>query len=338
MNADFVLPADPMARYRELVAALHPHPRWYEGVPLHLRYAALTLATTEGDARAVAGEIHSIADRLKKRAGWFGALNSRIRFVVAAMLLRNWDGPDEFLDETERVQRLFREERLPRGGIYEIISILLMRQQGRGKPIRKEDVARFRQIYGEMKHYHWWLTSVTDYPACAILFSHGGRPEEISSRLERLYDLLRDGAGCGRGDATQLVSHILFMNPAPEEKAVRRFVDLRQAFRGSGAKITSGEWDELALLTFLAHPVDRIVRETLRARDAILEIKPPCWKHIAFNLGASIAFLKLVRLTEKAETVVNAKALSDLQGIIAAQQAAAACAAATAAMMASSSS
>ncbi len=334
MKIGFVLPKDPLGRYRELYGALNAERSWFQGA-LGLRYTALTLATTEGDAYAVAAEIRKIGDRLKKRAGWFGALNSEIRFVVGAMLLRNWDDPDAFMDEVKRVQRIFRELRLPRGYIYEIVSILLIRQSLHGKPIRQEHVARLRDLYEEMKRHHWWLTGVTDYPSCAILSLQKGRPEAISSRVERFYELLRTEGRCGRGDATQLVSHILYLNRALEEKVVRRFAELRQAFREARVHIYSSDWDELAILTFLPHPVSRIVRETIRFRDAMLDLRPRCGRSIAFSLGASLAFLLLVRPSGQTDALMDAKALSDLQAIIAAQQAAAACAAASAATAAS---
>lgn len=335
MKTGFYLPENPLARYRELYAALNARRRWWRGA-IPLRYAALTLATTRGDAVAITDKLMGIADVLKRRAGWFGALQSEVRFVVAAMILRNWDEPDSFMDEVDRARELFRREGLRRGGIREIMAILLLRQNREGRPIPREDVARFRSMYEEMRHHHWWLTGIDDYPSCAVLSLQRGRVEEISARVERFYHLLRK-AGCSRGNDLQRVSHILYLNRAVEEKVVRRFVDFREGFRRARVRIYVCDWDELAILTFLSQPTGLIVKETVKARDAMLELRPGVGRWVAFNLGASIAFLKLARLSGQTETLLDAKALSDLQAIIDAQQAAAAGAAAAASTSAASS-
>jgi len=318
------LPSNPLRRYTEIYEALSADRKWYQGA-LGYRFAALTLATTRGHAESIAESLHLTAEKLKKRAGWLGPLTSPVRFVVGAILLRSGDDPDDFCDEVERVRGLFRKHDLPRGGVYEAVATLLMGSHR--TPVKDVDVIRFKAMYQQMKKHHWWLTGVGDYPYCAAFAVLDEPVAEISERVERLYALLQE-AGCSRGDPLQRVSHMLYLNPKPEEQIVARFVELREAVKEAGTKIYQSDWDELALLTFCEASVPQIVGETLAFRDAMLELKPGVGRWVAFTLGSSIAFLKL---TGGKGIISDAKAIEDFQHILQAQQAGAAAGAAAAA-------
>ena len=314
---------DPLRRYTEIYNALNTTRRWWEGA-FHFRFAVLPLTLSRGPAQSIAESIQSIAETMKRSAGWFGALHSSLRFVIASILLREGDDPAAFIGEVERVRGLFRTHALPRGGLYEIIAILVMRSHRR--PILDLDVIRFKAMYDEMKRRHWWLTGAGDFPHCAVFATLEERPSEVGKRVDHLYELLL-AADCTRGDPLQRVSHLLYLNPKPDGDVVARFAKLRDAFRAAGTKIYVSDWDELALLTYPDQPVSTIVQETLRARDAMLELKPAVNRWIAFTLGSSLTFLKLCGLGAPADV----KTLEDFQHILQAQQAAAAAGAAGAA-------
>ena len=318
------LPSNPLRRYTEIYEALSAQRKWYQGA-IGYRFAALTLATTRGHADSIAESLQLIAEKLKKRAGWLGPLASPVRVVVGAILLRSGDDPDDFCDEVDRVRNLFRKHGLARGGIYEAMAALLMRSHR--APVKDLDVIRFKAMYELMKKHHWWLTGVGDYPYCAAFAVLDEPVSQISDRVEHLYELLLK-AGCSRGDPLQRVSHMLYLNPKPDEEIISRFVSLREAVKAAGTKIYQSDWDELALLTFCDQSVPQVVGETLAFRDAMLELKPGVGRWIAFTLGSSIAFLKL---TGGAGVISDTKAIEDFQLILQEQQAAAAGAAAGAA-------
>jgi len=134
--------------------------------------------------------IRRISDDIKAQSGWFGDLNSPLRFIVSAMLYANDDGAAEFLAEIETVRQMFRTARLRRGGIYETMAILIMRLQADKQPIATSTVDRFQAIYEEMKRHHWWLTGPDDFSRVC----HPRRSARVRRRDRRTHraDSIRD--------------------------------------------------------------------------------------------------------------------------------------------------
>ena len=323
------IPADVMGRFRALYAALNAERSWWEGATL-LRYAAVTALTCHGAPEDVAAAIRDRAEALKRRAGWFGELRSEIRFVVAALLAQRLADGDAFMDEVERVQGLFRAARLRRGGAYETLAILVLHLHAEGASIGVDTVERFRAIYEEMKRYHWWLTGPDDFPCCALLTGLAGHPSEIGRRAEEHFQAL-SAKGFRKGDPLQTAANLLAASDLPAELAAERYKGLADGFRAADVAIWQTDYDELAILTFLAHPIDRIVARTLEHRAEVATLRPAPDRVMTFNLGAAVAFCELAAHDERMRPIVDAKAPAGLQGMLNAHAAAAATAAASAA-------
>jgi hypothetical protein len=285
----------------------------------------------------VADAIRSVAADISERQGWFGELKSPLRFIVSAMLVRNEDSADGFLDEVRRTRAMFREAKLRRGGIYETMAILVLRIAGDKKPITIDAVIRFQAIYEEMKRHHWWLTGPDDFPACAILVSQPESPDQIGAGIETIYQRL-NAVGFKSGDPLQTAANLLYLARLNPLEIADRYRALADSFRTRGARIWQNEYDELAILSFLKHRAALVVDRVLEYQTVIRQLKPKPDRSLAFNIASSIAFLDLVRMDEDLKEITDAKALMDMQSIIAAQQAAAACAASTAACAAATSS
>ena len=330
------LPADPLSRFRDLYGALNAERGWF-GDPSSLRFAAMTAVTCKGSPVEVASAIRSMAEEIKQLSGWFGELNSSLRFIVSAILVLNRDRASDFLAEVKRGRELFRQADLRRGGIYETMAVLILRLQNDLSPINAEAVVRFKAIYEEMKRHHWWLTGPDDFPACAILVGQEASPGEIGEAIERIYQALNQN-GFSTGDPLQTAANLLYLSRLDPAVVSERYFELANGFRQSGVAIWQSDYDELAILTFLSHSPYRVVERVIEHRKAIEELKPKPDRSLTFNLAASIAFLELVQLDENCEAITDAKALMDMQSIINAQQAAAAAAASSAAMAASASS
>ncbi|MFC1851806.1 DUF4003 family protein [candidate division CSSED10-310 bacterium] len=329
MPIKFQLPADPMVRFREIYDALNTQ-RGFWGDSTPLRFAALTALSCPGSAVQVATDIIWTAREIKERSGWFGTLNSPLRFIVSAMLLLNKDKPENFLREVDRVSTLFREIKLRRGPIYEVLAILLLRLNTDLQPIPDEAVHRFKSIYEHMKKYHWWLTGPDDFPACAILVNQAAPPEEIGFTIERIYQDLA-GRKFSKGDPLQTAANILYLTGLNAAEVATRYAHLADRFRAAGVRIWQSDYDELAILTFLDHPAERIVDNVLNYRAAMKELKPKLDASMTFNLAASLSFIELVQQNRDTSRITDVKALLDMQNIINTQQAAAAAAAASAA-------
>lgn len=323
------LAADPLARFQALYAALAPSPGLFTDTA-PLRLAALALITAPGEPDALARAALARDEALQRRLGLFSSTGSALRQVLAAQLVKYDDDPDAFLDEVERVQGLFRERGLRRGGPYEVLAVLILRRGLLGAPIGAADVVRVAAIYEAMKSYHWWLTGPEDLPACAMLIRSKGEPSAIAAGIEAIYQALRTRAALSAGDALQSAAGTLYLAGADPDDVATRFAALAQGFRSAGVTIGRTEYDELAALCFLALPPERVV-------DAVMAIYerlgPRKWltgrEH--FNFASNLAFISLLSARDTRGRLADVKLLIDMQMIVTAQQAALAASAATAA-------
>jgi hypothetical protein len=329
------LPKDPLSRFVDLYHALDADRGWL-GDASSLRFAAISALTVPGEPAPIAKAIREIADEIKDRSGWFGSLNSPLRFIVATMLLLHRDSAAGFLAEVDRAGQLFRNAGLRRGGIYETMAILILRVGNEKQPIEPAAIERFQAIYEEMKKHHWWLTGPDDFPACAILVNQPDTPATIGQKIEDIYQEL-SVAGFSKGDPLQTAANLLYLSHQPPHVIAGRYRELATSFRDAGVQVWRSDYDELAILSFLQQPASRIVPRVMEYRESIAGLKPKPDRSLTFNLAASVAFLEYVQVDEDLKEITDAKALMDMQAIINAQQAAAAAAASTAAVAASSS-
>lgn len=329
-----VIPPDPLTRFLEIADAVEARRRWWQGAT-YLRYAAMTLATIEGSARRVADELVATAEELKRRAGWFGSLNSDVRFVVAAMLVRAGQSAGRFHEAMERGRAMFRRVGLGRGHVHEVLAALLVWLGRDHQAIREADARRLKDTLAAMKEHHPWLTGANDYPACALLTLRDESIHRQMHRIERFYRDLRAG-GLPIGDALQMLSHLLYFNPAPDDVVVRRFFALRERFKQQSVAMWTSDHDELALLTFVDRPAHTVVDTVLRHRAEMRKLRPRPDASLSFSLACGTAFLELLGQAVPG-TIRDAQALAQIQQILAAQQAAviAACSGAVVASTAS---
>jgi hypothetical protein len=329
MDNTLFFPEDPLQRFRDIYEALNKERGWASSAS-PLRFAAMTAVTCPGRPAEVATAIRDKADEIKTASGWFGTLNSQLRFVVGAMLMLRNDTVDDLLDEVKRVRQLFREASLRRATVYETMAILILRFQAGREPIRTAAVERFKAIYEEMKRYHWWLTGPDDFPACAILAGQDETPSRIGHEIERIYNALRE-EGFSTGDPLQTAANILYLARLEPGTIAHRYRKLADGFRAKSVSIWQSDYDELAILSFLDHPTHVVVDRVLDNRAVMEALRPKPDRSLTFNLAASIAFLELVQLDQDLKVITDVKALLDMQAIINAQQAAAAASASSAA-------
>jgi hypothetical protein len=315
------IPADPLARFREIYQALNARRGWLESAT-PLQFSALSLITTPGEPDDIAAGLYALAEDLQKRTGWFGDLRSPTRFLIAANLLRAGESAEMFCAAVADASEIFREQDLRRGSAYEAIAILMLRQQDPHGRVHARQVTRFRAIYRMMKSYHWWLTGPDDYPACALLGAREERPHEIGRRVEAFYLKLKE-MGLSAGDDLQTVSHILYFNPTADDEVLVRFQSLHDGFRAAGISMQRSDYDEIAILTFLDHDAAAVVGRVMEHREVMAALKPNPGRSLTFSLACGTAFLELAKLTPALESVAEARLLKQLEDIVQAQSAAA---------------
>ncbi len=330
------LPKDPLARFKDMYEALNTERSWWRTAS-PLRFAAMTAITCEGSPQAVATAIRRISKNIGKESGFLGRLDAQLRFIVAAMLLARGDKARSFLAEVKRVRGMFRTAGLRRAAVYETMAILILRMHAQRSAISKTAVLRFQAIYEEMKRHHWWLTGPDDFPACAILTGQEEPPSRIGETVEDIYQALR-AQGFTKGDPLQTAANVLYLSKLDARKAARRYSSLAEGFRNNRVAIWQSDYDELAILTFLNHPPNRIIDHVLKNREVMKKLDPKPDRSLTFNLAASITFLELVQVDRNLKVITDVKALLDMQAIINAQQAAAAAAGASVAASTAASS
>ncbi len=273
---------------------------------------------------------------LKEASPWNLDMGSHLRFVVAATLYHHGDSAKAFMREVARVRKMFRKERLPRTLAFELIAVLILRIQNDGGAISPNTVRRLREIFDEMKRHHRWITGADDLPACAILTGQQGTPKDLVDKTEVIYGELRHHK-FQKGNPLQTTANVLSLARSTPRELADRAVRLKDEFKQNGVRIAQGDYDELAILCFLELRADRIVDTVLSKREELKKIRPKIDRATTFNLAAAMTFIELAGREVDATTLSGAKALMDMQAIIAAQQAVLVCAAG-AAVAASASS
>jgi hypothetical protein len=258
---------------------------------------------------------------LKDGSPWYWSVSPIVQFSVGAILYQRGDTAAQFLRELVRVRGMFRSVRLHRALTFELLAVLIMRLQTRGKPISKDTIQRFKAIYEEMKHHHKWLTGPDDFPACAILTGQKGAPRVIGHNIETIYDELRHH-GFSRGNPLQTAANMMYLAPGSGGTVARRAAALKDRFKAHKIRISQGEYDELAILSILGERPDAVVKRVIAIRENLAKIRPRIERPTTFGLAVGIAFLEFATGSTKGKSVSHAKVLMDVQAIVAAQQAA----------------
>lgn len=322
------LPDDPLVRFVALHEALDAR-RGVLGDRVPLRYAAITVLTTPGEPAALAEAIRGAHDALGRAFGWLSQVDSSVRMVLAAQLVKYGDDPADFAAEVKRGRELFRQVRLRRGGVYEVLGVLVLRRVLAGQSLRAEHVLRLRQIYDQLKRHHWFLTGVDDYPACAMLVGRPGTPREIGDGVEAIYQALRRDAHLRWGEALQTAANVLYLSGLDPQEVALRFAKISKELQAAGVRVWQRDYDEVAVLCFLAAPVDKIVGTVVEFLGQIRGSLRSVSKTMGLSFASSLAFVRLVDTDARLGPLADAKLLLDMQAIVAARQAAAAAAAAS---------
>jgi hypothetical protein len=305
-------------RYLALFEELRRKKRWSTDTNV-LRFAALALAANP--TTDAAGRLEAAAEELRIRAGWFGKLNSPIRYVVAAMILRKELRPGAVYDAVVEVQKEFRARRYRRGGVSEVLAAVLLVLQSDGRPPKKAAVDRVGAILERWKRDHRFLTGPDDYPMAAL---HAWRDDEVESvavRVERIYRALR-AKKFSMGNALQLASHILALGTWNEDGAAARFDELQRAFKDRGDRIGTGLYDELALLALTAGAPVAIATRVLADVERLRSARPRPAASVAFSIAAGLALSREAERRAELASPADAAALAAVKALLDAQTAA----------------
>ena len=97
-----------------------------------------------------------------------------------------------------------------------------------------------------------------------------------------------DEAGCRRGNALQLVSHLLAAAPRGTDTAVQRCLQVAANLKAAGERTSQGRYDETALLAFTRESPGVVAERVLHCRDRLRAARPGPSAEPAFSLTAGI--------------------------------------------------
>lgn len=317
--------ADVLPRFLEIANALRAERKWFEDWTL-LRHAALTLPLFEGDPVELARRLREVSAGLRDQARWWESLNGSLRFLVAAAVIRHGEGAADFVEELRRVRTLFREAKLPRSDVGEVLAFLTLRDHAPRQRVAPAQVARMRELFTEIRKDHRWLLGAGEYPTIAMLATTDVPAGEIARRVEAILQRLEAGGFHSRGRLMP-ISQLLFFVPADDALTCGRFEALWKEFKEQGLRMFASDYDEVALLAFVPRTARETVRCVLAHREEIRKLKPRPSRDISFGLACSTAFLELVGDDPKLRRLSNTQAALQVRSILVARQAAAAAAA-----------
>lgn len=317
--------ADVLDHFLTLANELKRTGGWMEDKAI-LRHAATTLPLLEVEPRELAARYRAVIEELAAETHWWQTANGSVRYVIAASIVRQDERVRSFLSEAERVHKLFRAARLPRGALSEVLAFLTLRESAEGGRVSQAQVARMRELFGEIRKDHRWLLGADEYPTIALLSTTDVGASQIARRVEHI---LQDLESHGFGSRGRLMpaSQLLFLSPERDSLASDRFRALWKECKARGLRMNSGDYDEVALLAHLPRDAGEIVRLVLEHREGIDTLRPRPGREIGFSLACSTAFVQLVGGDKKLRRLAYTQSAIQIRGLIAARQAAAAAAA-----------
>ena len=275
---------DPVARYLETFTRLRARKRWTTDTET-VRFVALALGAVGPDVDHDA--LEQVAKGLRQRARWTSPLKSQIRYVVAAMILRRGLDPVAVHARVFEARDAFKMHRIPSRGTGPTLAALLLALRSEGRAVPPRHVERLAGIYRRWRKDHFWLTGATDLPAAALHAGRDSSVEVVTADVERAYERLRE-AGFRRGNALQLVSHLLPVDPRGTDTAVQRFTVVVERLKEARERVPTSRYDEVALLALTQETPGRVVDRVLGYRDRLRAAKPRPSKDLALSLAAGI--------------------------------------------------
>ena len=133
-TADQALP-----RFLAIAQALRANGSYFEDWTM-LQLSALALPMVDGEPEALARAMRETMTALRKGAKWWNSLGGSLRAFTATSLIQAGSDANGFYEELARVRKLFREAKLPRGSVSEVLGFLLLSDLAPDRRVRPNDV------------------------------------------------------------------------------------------------------------------------------------------------------------------------------------------------------
>jgi hypothetical protein len=256
----------------------------------------------------LAKRIRLIADHLLTHAEWYKPLASPLRFVIAALLLKQHARLHDFLGEYHRIGEMLDKVGLRHGGRYEPLTVLILMSAPEHDAFSLLEAERLKVLHIQLKKFHWWLTGKDDLPAIAALAQIPGNAEVIAANTEAIYQRL-NAAGLIKGDHLQTAAHLLPLTGLRPDDAANRWLALMRAMEAAHITLLPTHYDALAILSQLEQPATMVVERLLAVRRELDLTTPDMAGTSSLSLAADLTALDLIRYRADGSTPVLAEEL-----------------------------
>jgi hypothetical protein len=287
----------PLERFREILGELDIDHRSFTEA-FWLRFAAQASVFHSEPPAILAKRLRLIADHLLAHAAWYKPLASPLRFVVAALLLRQHARLNDFLAEYHRVGEMLDKVGLRHGGRYEPLTVLILMSAPGHDAFSMLEAERLKVLYGHLKKFHWWITGRDDLPAIAALAQIPLHPEVIAASTEAIYQSLAD-AGCMKGDQLQTTSCLLPLTGLRLEAAANRWLALMRLLEKTLKRLRPVHYDAIAVLSLLDQSPQQVVDRVITVQREINLAMPDLAGDSSLTLAADLTALDLIRFDQQ---------------------------------------
>lgn len=311
----------PLERFLALAQAFKAESSWSDDTELQ-RWAAIVLSQSERGPAELVHATRAIISDWRSQVRWWRDTAGSARAFLAATLVLDSLPVSEFLRELERVRDRFRALRLPRSGLAESLALAVLLRGAKDARVDDARLQRIAELYQRVKQDHRFLLGSGDLPTLALLATTDESANEIGRRVEELYEDLRS-RGFRASSALLAIPHLLFFHPTSDRRACTRFEELWNQFKEQGLHMHSGDYDELALLSFAPGAPSGIAKRVLAHRERIRgELRPKPGRDAGFSLACATTFLELSERAPSSTRLAHLQAVMQVRSVIVARQAA----------------
>lgn len=297
----------PLERFRDILGELDLDHQSFTDA-FWLRFAAQSAVFQTDTPAVLAKRIRVIADHLLAHAKWYQPLASPLRFVIAALLLKQHARLHDFLGEYHRVGDMLDKVGLRHGGRYEPLTVLILMSAPGHDAFSMLEAERLKVLHNHLKKFHWWITGADDLPAIAALAQIPGNAEVIAASTEAIYQRLAD-AGCMKGDHLQTASHLLPLTGLRPVDATNRWLNLMRELEATTPGLKPVHYDAVAVLSLLEQPAKLVIERVYAVQRELNLATPDLAGSSSLSLAADLTALDLIRYRADGVTPVPPDAL-----------------------------
>lgn len=324
-------------RFVEIYSTLYKKYKWSEN-DMFLRLSSLIYARNGRSLNL--DRFEDMVNYIKSNSSLFSPVRSSGRSVTAAILINNFEDPEEAFDSLISCSKILKENKFGRD-IYAVLSAMVILLSGIGEDALMNRMERARNIYNLFKKDHGFITSHDDYPMAFALAGLDISEESIASRVEDFYSRLA-ALNFKKGSELQRLSQILTaadcdINWAPQKCA--GILDAFKEYKMPYYRMNYIQMGTLSLLKGSPGEIFQKVREVYEYLKLNERSKFLMNKHLVAMLASDLVSSE-AQEEMGFKNAVELGISSSLQAMVAAQQAAviaAISAASTTAVISSSS-